>query len=277
MPKNKMTSSKTNKTGKSMKRKVNKLQYKESIASIFNGYYDNTPMARRISAPIPDGLRTILKNEFTAVEAVMGPASNYFQVHANSAYRPFDITGLAINGTSCSAMPGTGVGEQSGLAAKNSAYITALLGLYDVFHTIGCRIKVYYYPEALSDTLDVSIVPQRLTDGAIQTSTGRADVSSRDKHKLITTSVPKMYVSNYLNVPEFFGVSPKDYVGEYQYGTGSEGAVISRPSTTHACVWTIIRQCLNNTNITASGGLPCKVELEYDVVFKKNKTIAGLV
>lgn len=263
-----------------LSKKVSHLQYKDSLKSMFRHYVDHRAVARRLHMPIPDGYRTVLTMEWSAYEGLLATAETNYQVFANSAYLPLNVTGYTIAGVALASPPGTPSGETVALAIKNPAGLSRLINgtvasgtLYDSFHTLRSRIRIQYIPEGLSNSLELDIVPVKGLDNVLSVATGQTSQQPYSKYGLITTSTPHMYVTNWLDIPKFLGVSEKDYVSDFEYATNvaSGSATLQRPSGGYGVFWNINRRILTGQAI-AGTVLPYKIFLEYDVIFKKVAT-----
>lgn len=266
-------SSNNYKGAKKLAKRINKIAREEAIASAFKFYVDNSKISRRLKIPVPDGLRTTLRTEWMATEAIMAPATNNFQIWANSPQLPLNITNYAIAGNSLQAPVGTSQGEAGfTVVNKQPAGLVKLLNgsgntMYDSVSVIGSTIKVHYYPEALADAMEVCIVLQRIVDARLITTTGRGDELPYSKRKLIQQGGGSMCVTNHVNLAKFQGQSARDYMCDYNNNTTSVNGAVLTPATSYALCWNVIRQSLNGA--VTSAPLPYKVEVEYDCVFKK--------
>lgn len=261
------------KSGKSLALKALK---KASLSSMFIHYFNNSKVSRSLRMMAPDGFRTTLFLEWSAVEDAAALQTNNFQVLANQIWLPLNPTGFTCGGVTLASPSGTASGESLALSVvtKQPTGLTRLFNtgivncLYDVVHVIGSRIKVSYTPLSLSDTINVVIMPQKCSDGSLRTFTGPQDQLFHAKSKVITTSVPYMYCENHLNIPQFLGEDAKSYVSNLQRGTSNSNGAILGPDPDNTVFWNITRQTINNTAISGAK-LPYKIQLSYDCVFHR--------
>lgn len=228
---------------------------------------------------MPTAFRTKLYYSWEAVEVAGTTAQATYSFWANSPYRPGNVTGLVIGASSVPlAAPGTAVDQIQSISNTNCIGLSRLLfgtagnGLYTSVHVIRSSIEVRYIPLALSDSLNVTLIPQKDSDSSNVYTQSQVVASPFGTSKLITTSMPSkdMVVRGSICIPKFLGMGVNAYLSDNAYGTFVSGTTILYPARTSntgaQVIWSIKRDTVDNA--VSNAPIPYRVQIEYDVVFQ---------
>lgn len=238
-----------------------------------------TKFDMRHNLVVPSAFRTTLHCSWNSTESAAASKVIDFQIWANSPYQPYNVAGYPIGVTSNATQPGTVIDEIAGIASINSLGFSKFMnpsggqGMYSTCHVMKAYIKVTYFPCALADALDASIIPQKDSDSAPVSSLALSQFTPYAKSKMITTSIPHkdMTVYNMIDIPKYLGIPEKAYLANPQFGVVAiQGSSILQPASYSAdgarIFWTIRRVQLSGA--VTNTIIPIRSEVTYDVVFQ---------
>lgn len=228
---------------------------------------------------VPAKFFTRLQYNYHGVEAVAAGNNLDYALWANNPQGPGNVTGFVIGSTALLAPPGLpidmgGILTSTGHALGLTKFMSQTAGsqLYTSCHVLKSHIKIQYIPNALTDSLYVSILPQKDSDSTPLDSQLRGMSAPYAKSKVITTSTPQkdQTIKHSIDLAKFLGVTPSTYLSNPAYAYNSSHGNVFVPARVEnegAQVFWVVRRTLCNGS-AVSFPLAYTVEVIYDVVFQ---------
>lgn len=254
------------------KRTYRKRRVKKDVAR-------TTKISRIHKELVPAMFFTRLQYAFQAVESVAASNSLDYAFWINSPQGPGNVTGFNIGSTALLSAPGIaldmgGITPATGHALGLTKFMSQTAGsqLYTTCHVLKSHIRVTYTPLAATDSISLSIVPQKDSDSFPISSTLSGMAGPYGKNAVLQFGQPHkdQTLTHFIDCAKFLGVTHQTYMSNPAYAYNSTYGTARLPARVEnegAQLFWVIRRVLLSSG-TAFAPLPYRVEINYDVVFQ---------